>query len=193
MAVRQIAVAMAVVMIAGCGSSASKPPSTLPGATSFAGPSETATETGGTSDESHTSTPDEATPPPSHAPATQFDPNTPEGQLTGPAHPLTLTSTLASDAAVTQEIGPDGGTLSATGPDGTKFTLDMPPNVLPFAVAITMSPTSSVTGFPTDATPEHALGVELGPDGLELGPTEAHPGDCYGDVELQLHMQRSER
>ena len=150
---------MAVVLIAGCSSSAPRQPSTSSGATSFAGqpsPSETATEA---------SAADETTPPQ----PVQFDPNTPEGQLTGPAHPLTLTSTLASEATVTQEIGPDGGTLSATGPDGTKFTLDIPPNVLPFAVAVTMSPTSSLSGFPTDATPEHAVGVELGPDGLELG------------------------
>ena len=85
-----------------------------------------------------------------------------------PPNPLTLTPVIDGERAVTKSIGPKGGTIKATGPDGTRFSLAIPRDDLLFETAITMTPVEDLTGFPTDATPAHHIGVQLEPDGLEL-------------------------
>ncbi len=81
--------------------------------------------------------------------------------------PIDLVPTLA-DGAVTAEIGREGGSVTATGPDGTTYLLELPADALLFPTDITLTPLAEVTGFPFDAPPEHRLGVDLAPRGLEL-------------------------
>jgi hypothetical protein len=95
----------------------------------------------------------------------------PAGYLTVAPNPINLEPTAADGSAVKQTVGVGGGILTATGPGGTVYTLDIPPNAIAFPTAITMTPLSDVAGFPADAPPEHRIGVELGPNGLQLRTT----------------------
>ena len=83
---------------------------------------------------------------------------------------LTLSVTTEDASAVVGSIGPDGGQLSTTAADGTTYTLEIPPEALLFAEDISMTPVTEVDGLPGDIAPEHLVGVQLGPDGLELFP-----------------------
>lgn len=80
--------------------------------------------------------------------------------------PIDLVPTLA-EGAVTAEIGREGGSVTATGPDGTTYLLELPAEALLFPTDIILTPLADVTGFPFDA-PEHRLGADLAPRGLEL-------------------------
>lgn len=111
-----------------------------------------------------------ATPPPTHGPTFPADDprSVPEDVFTAPADPLTLMATTDAERSATEVIGSEGGTISATGEDGTTYTLTVPEGSLPLAIPITMSPLTSLTGFPAEATPTHSLGINLAPEGLEL-------------------------
>ncbi len=58
--------------------------------------------------------------------------------------------------------------MTATGADGTTYRLDVPPDTLLFDTEIAMTPLSDIEGFPFDQVPEHRIGVELAPEGLEF-------------------------
>ena len=85
-----------------------------------------------------------------------------------PPDPLTLAPLLATRRASSKAIGPRGGTIKARGADGTRYSLEVPAAAIPIAVTITMTPIDELGGFPEGAQPEHALGVQLEPDGLRL-------------------------
>jgi len=89
-------------------------------------------------------------------------------ELKNPGPPLKLALTEDSGHAVSETIGPDGGTVTATGADGTTYRLDVPAETLLFDNEITLTPLSDVAAFPFDQQPEHRIGVELGPEGLEF-------------------------
>jgi hypothetical protein len=63
-------------------------------------------------------------------------------------------------------IGPAGGTLTAEGADGTHFTLVIPPEALPLATRVTLTPLSRLDRLPFSGGLKGA--VQLGPDGLLL-------------------------
>ena len=68
--------------------------------------------------------------------------------------------------SVSEEIGPEGGTLTITNPDGVTFTLTIPPDALPDAVIISLEPVESIEGFPLSGGMFAA--VNILPDRLEL-------------------------
>lgn len=76
-----------------------------------------------------------------------------------PASPLRLENA----AAVTQTIGPAGGTLTTTAADGTAYTLTVPPTALRRATAITLAPIASIADLPAGVSV--AGGVHLTPEG----------------------------
>jgi hypothetical protein len=82
-----------------------------------------------------------------------------------PANPLPVTYAPDPSAAVTVDIGPDGGVVTTTGSDGTAYTLTIPPGALFATEPITMTPValsdSSIPGA-------RMSGVVLEPDGLVL-------------------------
>ena len=94
------------------------------------------------------------------------------GDLAGiyddPPNPLDLQPSLDEAATASALIGWEGGTVSAIGSDGTTYTLEVPAEALPFPTTIAMTPLSDLDGFPPDPAPEHMLGVELAPEGLQL-------------------------
>jgi hypothetical protein len=104
-------------------------------------------------------------------------------ELRNPGPPLKLALTEDRGHAVSETIGPDGGSVTATGADGTTYRLDVPAETLLFDTEITLTPLSDVAGLPFDQQPEHRIGVELGPEGLEfatpvtltMSPPEAIP------------------
>jgi hypothetical protein len=115
----------------------------------------------------------QATPGPSAASSTPgasggVESSAPSGFFTDPPAPHDLQSTLASAAATSGVIGWEGGRLEASGPSGATYTLEIPPHSLPVSTEITMTPLSALAGFGLAAAPEHVLGVELEPDGLQL-------------------------
>jgi hypothetical protein len=81
---------------------------------------------------------------------------------------LKLERVLDEGQAVTQVIGPDGGTIETSGSDGTAYVLTVPAEALAFDTPITMTPLAGLEGFPNETPPEHVLGVELTPNGLEF-------------------------
>lgn len=79
-------------------------------------------------------------------------------------NPTSISVTLDDGAAVTEIIGPNGGSVTATLPGEGTATLTVPPGALLSDVAITMTPILSATG---EVIGEPALvGVQLEPDGL---------------------------
>jgi hypothetical protein len=64
------------------------------------------------------------------------------------ANPLTVAITGDSSKAVTQTVGPAGGTMTATGTDGTTYTLTIPENALLSEREITLTPVSSIDNLP---------------------------------------------
>jgi hypothetical protein len=89
---------------------------------------------------------------------------------TAPPYILNLSVTTEDPSAVVGSIGPDGGQLSTTAADGTTYTLDIPSGALLYAEDISMTPIVGVDGLPGGISPEHLVGVQLAPDGLELFP-----------------------
>jgi hypothetical protein len=79
--------------------------------------------------------------------------------------PLTAELALDDDRAVSQEITPEGGTLTATGEDGTVFELSFPEGALYGPTVITLTPLAS---FTLPALEGDARGVRIEPDGLPL-------------------------
>ncbi len=72
-------------------------------------------------------------------------------------------TTLVASAAVTQSIGPSGGTMSTTA-SGVTYRLDIPAGALPAATAIRMTPVSSIANLPLSGGLVAA--VDLEPSGL---------------------------
>jgi len=89
--------------------------------------------------------------------------------FTAPPAPLSLSRTLDDEHAVTAEIGPEGGSIDAAGADGTTNTLTVPADALAFTEWITVLPIPALEGFPNETPPDEILGVDLAPNGLELG------------------------
>lgn len=85
--------------------------------------------------------------------------------FTNAANPVNVTVVPDTARAVSQDVGPAGGTLSASGADGSQYTLDIPANALPQTTTITMTPISSVVGLPLDS---FVAGVQFAPEGLLL-------------------------
>jgi hypothetical protein len=69
-------------------------------------------------------------------------------------------------SAVSADLDATGGSFSATGADGTVFTLEVPPQALTSPETITLTPVSSVGGFPFSGG--FHTGVEIEPEGLRL-------------------------
>jgi hypothetical protein len=92
----------------------------------------------------------------------------PDELFSAPADPLTLALTPATKGASAATIGSDGGTLSAKSADGTVYSLSVPAGALALPTLITMTPLTSVTGFPEGTVPAGTIGVQLEPEGLEL-------------------------
>jgi hypothetical protein len=74
-----------------------------------------------------------------------------------------VTPVLEPLNAISDDVGAAGGTVSATGSDGTRFDLTIPAGSLAATTTITMVPVASLGGLPGG---EHALAVQLSPDGL---------------------------
>jgi hypothetical protein len=70
---------------------------------------------------------------------------------------------LDGPAAVTQTIGPTGGTLVTTVADGTTYTLTVPPRALRSATVITLAPIAAIADLPAGVS--LAGGAHLTPDG----------------------------
>lgn len=71
-----------------------------------------------------------------------------------------------SGNAVSADLDVTGGSFSATGADGTVFTLEVPPKSLLSPETITLTPVSSIGGFPFSGG--FHSGVEIEPEGLQL-------------------------
>ena len=84
------------------------------------------------------------------------------GGSAGPATPESPLH-LESAAAVTQSIGPAGGTVSTTAADGTIYTLTVPAKSLRSATSITLAPIASIADLPSGVS--LAGGAHLGPEG----------------------------
>jgi hypothetical protein len=119
---------------------------------------------GGCSTPSPTPGPSDAAPPSAAASPSE----SPTGHDSGPPNPLDLQPTLDASRSATALIGWEGGTIQAIGPDGTTYTLEVQPEALAFPTTITMTPLSDLDGFGLDPAPEHVLGVELEPEGLQM-------------------------
>ena len=68
---------------------------------------------------------------------------------------------LDASASVTQEVGPDGGSLAVTNAEGTQFVLTVPEGALDEMVEITATPTLSLGQGEAGAQ-----SVVMGPSGL---------------------------
>jgi len=86
-----------------------------------------------------------------------LDPNT---------QPVTVTTTVDQSRAVSDRIGPEGGTLTASGADGSQFTLEIPADALVEEIEITMTPIESMEGLPLVGG--LAAGVQLEPEGMSF-------------------------
>lgn len=84
--------------------------------------------------------------------------------------PVDLTVVLDADRAVEQVVPITGGVVTATGSDGTVYTLEIPPDALPAATTIGLTPAATVDGLPPGAGgPRGATyAVQMSPDGLSL-------------------------
>jgi hypothetical protein len=89
---------------------------------------------------------------------------------------------LASGAAVSAMVGPEGGELTAVDPErGRSYRLTIPAGVIREATEITATPIASIEGFPLD-------GGLLG--GLELEPAGAV---FLGPVRLEIQLDAERR
>ncbi len=70
---------------------------------------------------------------------------------------------LETATAVTQTVGPAGGTLATTAADGTVYTLTVPAKALRRATTITLAPIASIADLPTGVS--LAGGAHLTPEG----------------------------
>jgi len=80
--------------------------------------------------------------------------------------PVTVTTTVDQSRAVSDRIGPEGGTLTASGADGSQFTLEIPADALVEEIEITMTPIESMEGLPLVGG--LAAGVQLEPEGMSF-------------------------
>ena len=97
--------------------------------------------------------------------------------------PVDLTVVLDVERAVEQVVPIAGGVVTATGSDGTVYTLEIPPDALPEATTIGLTPVVTAAGLPPGAGgPRGATyAVQMSPEGLSLlnfatltiGPAEA--------------------
>ena len=92
----------------------------------------------------------------------------PDDLLTAPGTELDLQPVRDRQEAAAKLIGWRGGKVSATGRDGTVYTLTILPGALAMPTEISLTPLADVEGLPFDEPPEHRLGVEFGPEGLQL-------------------------
>lgn len=82
-----------------------------------------------------------------------------------PTGPIDVTYATASAQAKTQRMYGVGDTVTTTGPDGTTYALTMPIGSLISHVDVTLSPVSSIGGYPLTG---QARAVEIKPHGLRL-------------------------
>jgi hypothetical protein len=80
--------------------------------------------------------------------------------------PPTFMVELETDAAVTQQLGPAGGSLSAASASGVGYTLVVPPLALDEAIEITLTP-ARVSRSPFSGSTFYATAA-LGPSGLSF-------------------------
>jgi hypothetical protein len=71
------------------------------------------------------------------------------------------------ERSATGAIGPEGGRVDALAGDGTIYSLIVPQGALAFPTQITVTPLAALNGSPLGG--ELIGGVQLEPDGLELG------------------------
>jgi hypothetical protein len=90
-------------------------------------------------------------------------------QITTQGHasnPLTTQAVFADSGAASAVIGPTGGTLETTDARGVIYTLVIPPQALDTDLKITMTPVSTVGGWPLDG--KFLGAVKLEPEGWLL-------------------------
>jgi hypothetical protein len=102
--------------------------------------------------------------PPTPKPPTSTVP--PPGYFPRPANPLKVSLELDTGHTASATIGSTGGSLSATAESGTRFTLTIPAKALLDDERVTMTPVSSIGGFPFSGGLIGA--VEIQPHGLQL-------------------------
>lgn len=126
--------------------------------------------------------PDEATDP--SAPATsERDAGAPDE---GEDVTLRVAVDVAGAGAVAGVITPStGGTLETAGADGTRYRLEVPPGAVPADTPITMTPLAAVTGDLVDGL---VGGVDLGPDGLQLGAMATLTIEPARDVAVEAQV-----
>ena len=73
--------------------------------------------------------------------------------------------TLERSRAVSQVIGPAGGTLASTSADGTRFELAIPAGAVRAPATIALTPVKRIRGFPLHG---RRAAVQFTPDGLAL-------------------------
>ena len=86
--------------------------------------------------------------------------------LEEPFDPIQLQVVADESSAVEAIIPIEGGTLSVTGADGTRYTLEIPADVLVEETTIRMTPVESIEGLPWGD--ESALAVRLEPEGIHF-------------------------
>lgn len=118
-------------------------------------------------------------------------------------------ASLFKPVSVTQEVGPEGGTVTLTSPAGAVFTLDVPPGALRETVPFTLTPMESLSETPLPFgggllaavqiqpvipfEPMLTLHIQLAPDALAPAAPLVVGFDASGmSDELALHPIESE-
>lgn len=84
-----------------------------------------------------------------------------------PPNPLSVTVTTDPTRVVAKRIvAAVGGTVTATGADGSRYTLVVPPGILPSDTTVTLTPVSAIASLPFSGGLSAA--VQFGPEGLQL-------------------------
>lgn len=92
-----------------------------------------------------------------------FDPSTLDFSALDPEN-LDLSSLGPKPVSALEQIGPEGGTLSVTGKNGVIYTLDVPPDALPFPVFFVMTPIAEIDGYPFSGGWDAAVSIQ--PEGI---------------------------
>jgi hypothetical protein len=81
-------------------------------------------------------------------------------------NPLRVLALFDTSAAVSQKIGPAGGSISIVDPSGVSYELSIPPNALEQETDISLIPLDELSDWPLDGEMIGAIGME--PEGLVL-------------------------
>lgn len=85
----------------------------------------------------------------------------------GSSEALLVTPALEGAAAVTRTVLPgEAAVLETTAADGTRYTLSLPADAVPYPVDVTLTPLAGLAGLP--AADGLLAGAHFAPDGLEL-------------------------